>query len=58
MEFAFDVTEKLQANDPLPIGGGNFLAELSIGDAIAENEFQTLGEYYLRTRSIWSGISR
>jgi hypothetical protein len=28
---------------------GNFLAELSIGDAVAENEFQTLGSYYLRT---------
>lgn len=48
-EFALDVTERLQADDPLPIARGNFLAELSIGDAIAENEFQTLGEYYLRT---------
>ena len=25
------------------------MAELSIGDSVAENEFQTLGEYYLRT---------
>lgn len=48
-DFALDVTERLQADDPLPIAKGNFLAELSIGDAIAENEFQTLGEYYLRT---------
>jgi len=48
-EFALDVTERLQADDPLPIAKGNFLAELSIGDAIAENELQTLGEYYLRT---------
>jgi hypothetical protein len=48
-EFALEVTERLQADDPLPIAKGNFLAELSIGDAIAENEFQTLGEYYLRT---------
>lgn len=48
-EFALDVTERLQDDDPLPIAKGNFLAELSIGDAIAENEFQTLGEYYLRT---------
>lgn len=47
--FALDVTESLQADDPLPLPKGNFLAELSIGDAIAENEFQTLGEYYLRT---------
>ena len=48
-EFALDITERLQADDPLPIVKGNFLAELSIGDAIAENEFQTLGQYYLRT---------
>lgn len=47
--FALDVTERMQGDDPLPIPKGNFLAELSIGDAIAENEFQTLGEYYLRT---------
>ena len=47
--FALDVTERLQADDPLPLPKGNFLAELSIGDAIAENEFQTLGGYYLRT---------
>lgn len=48
-EFALDVTERLQTDDPLPIPKGGFLAELSIGDAIAENEFQTLGAYYLRT---------
>ncbi|MER8761980.1 MULTISPECIES: hypothetical protein [unclassified Mesorhizobium] len=48
-EFALDVTERLQADDPLPLPKGNFLSELSIGDAVAENEFQTLGQYYLRT---------
>jgi hypothetical protein len=48
-EFALDVTERLQAEDPLPVSKGSFLAELTIGDAIAENEFQTLGGYYLRT---------
>ncbi|TIU30231.1 MAG: hypothetical protein E5W27_01790, partial [Mesorhizobium sp.] len=48
-EFALDVTERLQADDPLPLPKGNFLAEMSIGDAVAENEFQTLGNYYLRT---------
>jgi hypothetical protein len=47
--FALDVTERLQADDPLPPPKGNFLAELSIGDAVAENEFQTLGSYYLPT---------
>ncbi|ANG95808.1 hypothetical protein A8A54_04480 [Brucella pseudogrignonensis] len=48
-EFALDVTERLQSDDPLPLPKGNFLAELSIGDPVAENEFQTLGSYYLRT---------
>lgn len=47
--FALDITERFQADNPLPLPKGNFLAELSIGDSVAENEFQTLGEYYLRT---------
>jgi hypothetical protein len=47
--FALDVTERLQADEPLPLPKGNFLAEVAIGDAVAENEFQTLGNYYLRT---------
>lgn len=48
-EMALDITEKLQADDPLPLPKGDFLAELRFGDAVAENEFQTLGDYYLRT---------
>jgi hypothetical protein len=48
-ELALDVTERLQAVEPLPIPTGNFLAQLSLGDPIAENEFQTLGKYFLRT---------
>jgi hypothetical protein len=48
-ELALDVTERLQAVEPLPIPAGNFLANLSLGDPIAENEFQTLGKYFLRT---------
>jgi len=47
--FALDVTERMQANDPLPLPKGNFLAELSLGDPVAENEFRTLGQYYIRT---------
>lgn len=47
--FALDVTERMQAEDPLPLPKGNFLAELSLGDPVAENEFQTLGGYYVRT---------
>jgi hypothetical protein len=48
-ELALDVTERLQAVEPLAIPTGNFLSQLSIGDPIAENEFQTLGKYFLRT---------
>jgi hypothetical protein len=48
-EMALDVTERMQADDPLSVPKGSFLAELSIGDAIAENEFQTLARYYLKT---------
>lgn len=47
--FALDIVERIQADNPLPLPKGNFLAELSIGDSVAENEFQTLGEYYLQT---------
>ena len=47
--FALNIMDRFQADSPLPLPKGNFLAELSIGDSVAENEFQTLGEYYLRT---------
>jgi hypothetical protein len=48
-ELALDVTERLQAEAPIKLPKGNFLADLSIGDPIAENELQTLANYYLRT---------
>jgi hypothetical protein len=48
-ELALDVTERLQAVEPFPIPTDNFLAHLSLGDPIAENEFQTLARYFLRT---------
>jgi hypothetical protein len=47
--FALDVTERMQEQDPLPISKGNFLANLTVGDPMAENELQTLSRYYLRT---------
>lgn len=47
--FALEVTAKMQEGDPLPLPKGNFLAELRLGDSVAENEFPTLYEYYLRT---------
>lgn len=47
--LALEVTERLQAQTPLRLPKGNFLSNLSIGDPIAENEFQTLSRYFLRT---------
>lgn len=48
-EFALEAIETMQANEPDPINGQNNLASLSLGDAMAENEFTTLGQYYLET---------
>jgi hypothetical protein len=48
-ELALDVTERLQAAEPLPVSTDNFLSQLTLGDPIAENEFQTLARYFLRT---------
>ncbi len=48
-EFALNITERLQNDDPLPVSKTNFLSDLSIGDSVAENEMQTLGKYYLIT---------
>jgi hypothetical protein len=47
--LALDVTERFQAAEPLPVSAGNFLSQLTLGDPIAENEFQTLAKYFLRT---------
>jgi len=46
--FALDVVESMQAAEPhtpVPSGGLN---QLTVGDPMAENEFQTLSNYYLR----------
>ncbi|WP_020591547.1 P-loop ATPase, Sll1717 family [Kiloniella laminariae] len=48
-ELALEVTERLQLQTPIKLPKGNFLSNLSIGDPIAENEFQTLANYFLRT---------
>jgi hypothetical protein len=49
VEFALDITERMQAEVQLELPVGNFLSGLSIGDPVAENEMQSLGRYYLRT---------
>ena len=46
--FALDVTQSMQALEPINTPPMGRLAQLKIGDPMAENEFQTLGKYYLR----------
>ena len=46
--FALDVTQSMQASEPIETPPTGRLAQLKIGDPMAENEFQTLGQYYLR----------
>ena len=48
-DLALEVTAALQKSEPLDFPAENVLASISIGDPMAENEFQTLGNYYLRT---------
>lgn len=47
--LALDVMEAFQGSTDLDVPVRGALAELSLGDPMAENEFQTLGEYYLET---------
>ena len=46
--FALDVVESTQESEPIHISASNPLAQITIGDPMAENEFQTLDRYYLR----------
>lgn len=48
-EAAFRTYEYLNNRSIEPAGEGTLLGSLSIGDPMAENEFVTLGNYYLRT---------
>lgn len=48
-DFSLDVYEQIQQADNLDLPAGNFLAQIVMGDPMAENEFQTLGQYYLQT---------
>lgn len=47
--LARDIFEALQAADNLELPETGLLASLSFGDPMAENEFQTLGSYFLET---------
>lgn len=48
-EFSLSVFQKIQETKNLVLPTGNLLSKLSIGDPMAENEFQSLGKYYLQT---------
>ncbi|WP_156820715.1 P-loop ATPase, Sll1717 family [Thioalkalivibrio thiocyanodenitrificans] len=48
-EFSLSVFERIQETQNLDLPIGNLLSTLTVGDPMAENEFQTLGEYYLQT---------
>ena len=47
-DFALDVIQSMQASEPILAQTSSNLAQISIGDPMAENEFQTLESYYLR----------
>ena len=47
--LARDIFEQLQTADSLELPASGLLASLSFGDPMAENEFQTLGSYFLET---------
>ena len=47
-QLALEVVESMQSVQPLVAPPDRTLARLSIGDPMAENEFQTLRDYYLR----------
>ena len=47
--FALDVVDALQASSPIEVKPATLFGKLNIGSSIAENEFRTLGEYFLQT---------
>lgn len=47
--FAGDVYEEMQKVDVLEVATGSLLQQISLGDPMAENEFQTLSTYYVQT---------
>lgn len=48
-EFSLTVYERIQETKNLVPPVGNLLSTISIGDPMAENELQSLGDYYLQT---------
>src|SRR5690606_18482399 len=48
-EFALDTVQSMQAAEQIDLPLQSDLARMSIGDPMAENEFQTLENYYVET---------
>lgn len=48
-DFSLDVFESVQKVGEVALPSGSLLSRVSMGDPMAENEFTTLGEYYLQT---------
>lgn len=48
-DFSLSVFERIQEATTLALPIGNFLSTIVIGDPMAENELQTLSQYYLQT---------
>ena len=46
--LSLDIVASIQQSDPIVVSPQGKLANLDIGDPMAENEFQTLDQYYLR----------
>ena len=47
--FSLGVYERIQHTKNISLPLGDLLSTLTIGDSVAENEFQNLGKYYLQT---------
>jgi hypothetical protein len=54
--FSLDVFESTQQDEDLQLPVGNLLSQIAMGDPMAENEFQTLGHYYLQTNEFQRAV--
>ena len=48
-DFSQNVYDRVWDNSTISASTGNLLSRLSVGDPMAENEFQSLGHYYVQT---------
>ena len=48
-DFALEVVDAIQGQQPLRLTQPDLLSRISLGDPMAENEFETLADYYVPT---------